>query len=206
MNSHWVAEQTVAALQREHDGAVLTIVAGDDVNALRVAGELAEQHDGFAYFGHGREHVLYRERDDAGAPVPLVGVEHVHLFGDRWFHAFACLSGHTLCQDAAKAGAAAYLGYRVTVNVSWDVPPLPGALRALLQELVTVATLQLAKGERSRGGIRRRVREVSDRLLDWMDMHVDECSSIHWGDLAALQVLASLLHQKLELEGAAVLP
>ena len=139
-------------------------------------------------------------------PITIFGAEHVQVLGNRWFHAFACLSGHTLCRDAAKAGAAAYLGYCQTVNVTWEVGQLPDELRALLEDLVTTATLQLASGERSRDAIRRRVRDASDLLLVWLDTNEEACDRIPWIELTGLQILASMLHQKLELEGSAVLP
>jgi len=206
VNSHWVAERSIEALLRARPDAEIKVVAGEGLDRTAVRDELPGQHEGFAYFGHGREHVLYRRLDDFKNPVPIFGIEEVRVLGARWFHAFACLSGDTLCRDAASAGAAAYLGYRVTVNVEWEVPQLPDELRLLLQDLVTVATLELALGQRSRDAIRRRVREASDRLVDWLDTHEEAVEPIHWKDLTGLKALASLLHQKLELEGSAVLP
>ncbi|HSO00198.1 MAG TPA: hypothetical protein VLS89_18025 [Candidatus Nanopelagicales bacterium] len=206
VNSHWIAEQNIAALRRACPGAALVIISGADVDRASVEAELSKPHEGFVYLGHGREHVLYRCRDESGEPVPIVGIEQVRLLGDRWFHAFACLSGHTLCRDAANAGAGAYLGYRVAVTVEWDVPQLPDELRVLLEDLVTAATLELTLGQRSRSAIRRRVRDASDRLLDWLDSHEHAVEMLHWKDLTGLQMLASLLHQRLELEGTAVLP
>jgi hypothetical protein len=206
VNSHWVAEQTGAALRRADPGVVLEVLSGDEVTLASVAAQMALPHAGFAYFGHGREHLLYRTKDEAGQPVPIVGLEQVDAIGPRWFHAFACLSGETLCHDAAAARAGAYLGYRVTVVVEWDVPMLPEPARLLLEDLVTSATLQLAAGQRSRDAIRRQVRAVSDRLLDWLDTNEEACESVPWVELAGLQMLASLLHGKLELEGTAVVP
>jgi hypothetical protein len=117
INSHWVAEQTAVALAHLDPGAVLKVIASEHVTLITVEAELAQPHDGFAYFGHGREHLLYLRRDDRGEPIPVLGAEQVKAIGDRWFHAFACLSGETLCREAAAAGAAAYLGYRVKVVV-----------------------------------------------------------------------------------------
>ena len=206
VNSHWVAGRTIDMLLRADPTAAIEVVSADDVDRARLEAELSKPHEGFAYFGHGREHVLYRRCDESGEPILLVAAENVGLLGDRWFHAFACLSGDTLCRDAANAGAAAYLGYRVSVIVEWEVTQLPDELRALLEDLVTVATLQLAVGQRSRSAIRRRVREASDRLIDWLDMNEEAVQSIHWRDLTGLNMLANLLHQKLEFEGNAVLP
>lgn len=206
VNSHWVAERTLDVLLRAHPDAAIELVAGDFVDAAAVETALSQPHEGFAYFGHGREHLLYRQRDQSGAPVSLFGLQNVGRLGARWFHAFACLSGDTLCRDAARAGAAAYLGYRVPVVVEWEVSRLPDELLALLEDLVTVATILLASGQRAREVIRRRVRDASDRLLEWLDTNEEASAPIAWIELTGLQMLANLLHRKLELEGTAVLP
>ncbi len=213
VNSHWIAERTVAVFRRDFATATVTIMSGDTVDRACAEAKLAENHDGFVYFGHGRENVLYRCTDDSNPdlprekrpPIPILGIDQIALLGPRWFHAFACLSGNSLCKHAANAGASAYLGYCVKVNVTWDPDELPEELRQLLEELVTVATLRLASGERSRTTIRRHVKEVSDRLIDWVDMNEEACLSIKWIDLTALHMLANQLHDKLELEGVAVL-
>jgi|GEM_PF-3263343 len=214
VNSHWVAVKTEASLRRMFKAVDITVMSGPAVDRGCAEARLAESHDGFAYFGHGREHVLYRCTDDSNPdlprekrePIPIVGLEQITLLGPRWFHAFACLSGTSLCTHAANAGVSAYLGYCVKVNVTWDPAILPEELRQLLEELVTAATLQLVSGERSRVAIRRQVRHISDRLLDWVDTNEGACKSIPWIELTALQMLANQLHQKLELEGVAVLP
>jgi hypothetical protein len=214
VNSHWVAERTAAVLRRVFVNAEVTVMSGDTVDRAFAEAQFAENHDGFAYFGHGRENVLYRCTDDSNPdlprekrlPIPILGIEQIALLGPRWFHAFACLSGNSLCKHAANAGVAAYLGYNVKVNVTWDPSELPEELRQLLQELVTVATTCLASGERSRSTIRRRVKEVSDRLIDWVDRNEEACQPINWIDLTALYMLANQLHEKLELQGVAVVP
>lgn len=198
VNSHWVAERTADALQRELRDGDVQVVSGDDIDRARVAAALQGDFDGFAYFGHGRDHCLTRHG------VVLMGPEDVGAIKARWFHAFACLSGRMLSRDAARAGAGAYLGYKELVNVHWEISPLPTALRELLGELVTAATLQLAGGERSRSAIRARVREASIRLTDWLDMNEEACFEIPWYHLAGLKVLAIVLHRDLELEGSAV--
>ncbi|WAS91910.1 hypothetical protein [Nannocystis punicea] len=199
VTSHWFAEKTVIALRRAFPDDGIQFVSGDEVDRARVSVELQQEHQGFAYFGHGSERRLSRH----GAV--LVGVEEVRFLRDRWFHAFACLSGDTLCHDAAEAGAAAYLGYKTIVNVHWEVLRLPEALSERLEVLVTVATLQLAHGERSRRAIRSSVRQASLRLIEWLDMNEEACSSIPWYELTGLKVLAVTLHRDLELEGIAVL-
>ncbi len=205
VNSHWVAART--ALRLSHNAAAgVEVIEAEAVDQSRVAAEFARPHEGFAYFGHGQEHVLYRERDARRRPVPILDAEGVHLIGDRWFHAFACLSGHTLCHDAARANVGAYLGYRVTVNVTWELDAWPDELVPLLDDLVTVATLEVARGERSRGALRHRVRAASDRMVEWLDLHDDACAAIPWIDIAGLHQLASLLHMQMEFEGAAVVP
>jgi len=214
VNSHWVAERTFAVLRRTLQDAVIIVESGDTLDRNRAEARLAEDHDGFAYFGHGRDHVLYRFTDDSNPelprekrpPIPILGTEQIALLGRRWFHAFACLSGNMLCKHAEAAGASAYLGYRVTVNVEWDPNKLPEELGLLLEELVTAATLRLAASERSRMKIRRHVREISDRLLDWLDTHEEACLAVKWIELTALQMLANDLHLKLELEGVDVVP
>lgn len=198
VNSHWVAERTAEALRRRFVDAEVGVVAGDEIDAARVAAEMQRDCDGFVYFGHGREHGLYRH----GAL--LLGRENVRLLRGRWLHAFACLSGDTLCYDAADAGASAYLGYRVPVIVEWDVSSLPEELCALLEALVTAATLELACGERSRRTLRARVRAASERLTEWLDLHVETYASLSLATIMGLYTLASLLHRELVLEGAAV--
>lgn len=205
VNSHWVAERTASFLRTKWSAQV-ELLAGDDAHAASVGSALEQPFEGYAYFGHGRQHVLYRDKTAFGEPVPLVGSAQISLLGARWFHAFACLSGVSLCPAAANAGASAYLGYRVQVVVEWDIQNLPEELVRLLEELVTVATLALAEGYRSRDTIRRKVRDVSDRFLDWMDVNADACSSLPWIQNAGLQKLANLLHQDLVLEGVAVVP
>lgn len=204
INSHWVAERTAVALEREFRGAAIAVVAGDEVDAARVTSELEAPHLGFAYFGHGSQRALYRTRDASGRPVPLVGPEQLGLLRDRWFHAFACLSGDSLCHDAAHAGAAAYLGYAVPVVVEWEDASLPDELRVLLERLVTAATLQLAHGERSRSRIRELVRAASDELVAWLEVHDEAYVSLDLRQILGLYALASLLHRELVLEGRAV--
>lgn len=205
VNSHWVARQTADTLRREYPDVVLETVAGAGVSPTAVDSALAQAHDGFVYFGHGRTHDLWFRRDDAGQPIPLIGLEQIRSVGARWFHAFACWSGQILGLDAASAGVGAYLGYQVAVNLHWEVSDLPDPLHTLLTELVTAATLDLARGERSRDRIRTRVRTTSDRLLDWLDNNPDACASIPWIELTGLHVLATLLHRDLVLEGVDVL-
>jgi hypothetical protein len=205
VNSHWVAERTHTALRQAHAEATLEMISGDEVDAAAVDVALSSSHEGFVYFGHGREDLLYR-RDAAGEPIPLFGSTHLARLGARWFHAFACRSGLTLCRDAASAGAAAYLGYCVEVVVEWEVSRLPPELIALLEDLVTVATLLLASGERSRVALRRRVRDASDRLLEWLDTNEEASRSVHLNELMGLHMLANQLHETLALEGTAVLP
>lgn len=206
INSHWVAERTAVALRREFPDVAIEVVAGDEVDATRVSVELERPYYlGFAYFGHGSQRALYRARDAERRPVPLVGINQLGLLKDRWFHAFACLSGDSLCHEAAHAGAAAYLGYRVTVILEWEESSLPEALRDVLATLVTVATLQLAHGDRSRASIRRRVRAASDQLVEWLEVHAEACAALHWWEVAGLYALASLLHREMVLEGRTVL-
>lgn len=205
VNSHWVAERTASALRERH-GAEIESLSGEEVFPASVMAVLGRTVDGYAYFGHGREHVLYRDKDSAGEPVALLDVEGARRIGPRWFHAFACWSGVTLGPEAAKSGAAAYLGYRVPVVVEWDIEDIPAELGRLLQELVTVATLALAAGQRSRSAIRREARAISDRVLEWMDVHWEECASMPWIQNAGIQKLANLLHVDLMLEGSSVVP
>lgn len=205
VNSHWVAARTALRLSRSAEARV-EVIEAEAVDKTRVEAEFARRHEGFVYFGHGQEPVLYRERDERRRPVSILDAASVHLIGDRWFHAFACLSGHTLCHDAARANVGAYLGYRVTVNVTWELASLPDELVPLIEELVTVTTLEIARGERSRSALRRRVRAVSDRMVEWLDVHDEACATIPWIDIAGLYQLANLLHMQLEFEGVAVLP
>ena len=146
-------------------------------------------------------------RDVRGKTTHTIGIKELKRIESAWMHAFACLSGETLCPEAANAGVGAYLGYDVLVVLEWEIPALPEPLSDLLTDLVTVATLQLARGERSVDAIRRHVAEASDRLVDWSTANEDDqCAHMHWKDLTGLRILASLLHRNLKLEGTAVIP
>ncbi len=202
VNSHWVASQTSLALIRE--GHAVEILEQDAVDPDRVLEALCQDYGGFAYFGHGRGHLLYRQKDPFEQPIPLVGGDQARLIGERWFHAFACLSGRELSKAAAAAGVAAYLGYREVVVVEWEVDRLPDEARALLAELVTTATLLLARGERSRDTLRRGVRDISNRVIEWASNHADPL--FPWQELWGIQEIAVRLHRDLVFEGATVLP
>lgn len=204
-DSHWIAERSADALRRRIPDVELSIVTGE-LDTAQVEAELTGVHDGFAYFGHGRERVLFLRCDGSGRPIALLGVEQVEHLRGRWFHAFACWSGTSLCWEAAHAGAAAYLGYELPVNLSFERSALPDEVLRLLEDLVTTATLHLAGGERSRNIIRGHVRAASDRLMEWLDTHDDVCFSIDWTELAALHSFAQLLHRRLELQGTDVVP
>lgn len=214
VNSHWVAEHTAIALQNAFPTLILTTKSGYIVDKACVETELAAEHEGFAYFGHGQDTVLYRIKDGSNPvlrekdwpPIPIFEITHLPSVGQRWFHAFACLSGNALSKAAPQAGVGAYLGYSIKVVVEWEPNALPEDLRLLLENLITVATLLLARGERARGVIRKSVKNASDELLEWLDEHEENVRHIHWKDLTGLKMLAFGLHQSLELEGLDVLP
>lgn len=214
LNSHWVADRTREALQTTFPDVVLAVRAGDAVDKACMEAVLAEAHDGFVYFGHGRESVLYRDKDASNPilrerdcpPIPIFEIHHLLSLGPRWFHAFACLSGKTLSEEALQAGAAVYVGYSMELAVEWDPERLPQELRDLLHQLVVVATIELARGQRSRRSLRVGVRNASERLLDWLDTHESDCAQIPWYELCGLQMLANRLHQNLEAGGIAIVP
>lgn len=193
MNSHWVAERTAEVFERAVPQIDYVIVGGSDVDAESIAAALACPHHGFAYFGQGCADSLFREPDYFRRPIVLIGRSQLDQLTARWFHAFACLSGQTLCRAAAETGAAAYLGYVDAVNVEWNASLLPHDLRVLLADLVTVATLQLATGERSRDALRRRVRAAADRLIDRLcaydDAVYDGAAALPLADRMGLQAL-----------------
>lgn len=202
--SHWIAERTIEALQTKLLGAEVVVVAGD-LDAAQVTDAMMGPHEGLAYFGHGRERVLYLRLDhtrDPPAPLPLLDAQQIHLLRGRWFHAFACLSGHSLSWDALRAGVSAYLGYDRPITVEFDPEALPAELLALLSELATEATLLLACGERDAKVIRARVRSASDRLCAWLT--AVERVEIPWHAHAALSLLAHTLHARMELRGVDV--
>jgi hypothetical protein len=200
VNSHWVAEQTHEVLVEQR--FEVQIVAGA-IDRERIRSELITTHDGFAFFGHGRDHLLYARRDERERPIPLIDGIDVSLVAARWFHAFACRSGNTLAINALDAGIAAYLGYRVAVNVEWEPFQLPAEITVLLRELVTIATIRLALGERSTMALRRAVRDVAVRLCEAVDFHRDALELRH---LMGLNAFANSMHQDLVLEGTEVRP
>lgn len=204
-NSHWVAHKTKQALETSIPACKVDILGGEGVTHTSVCQALAESFDGYMYFGHGRANLLYRSRDATGTPVAILESQDVGRIGARWFHAFACLSGQSLGNAAAQAGAAAYLGYNVLLIVEWDVPELPPELESILGKLATTASALLARGERSRTQIRRQIRDVSEELLGWLEDHAG-AFSLPLGTHMGLHQLANILHQKLELHGTAVLP
>lgn len=204
-NSHWVAHKTRHALETSIPACKVNILGGEEVTHASVCQALAESFDGYMYFGHGRENLLYRSRDTTGTPVAILESQDVGLLGRQWFHAFACLSGQSLGKEAAQAGAAAYLGYNVLLLVEWDVPELPPELERILGKFTTIASTLLAHGERSRTRLRRQIRDVSGELLGWLDEHA-EAFSLPPGTHMGLHQLANILHQKIEFHGTAVLP
>ncbi|MCA9682545.1 MAG: hypothetical protein KC457_10150, partial [Myxococcales bacterium] len=115
--------------------------------------------------------------------------------------AFACLSGNTLAFDALNLDVAAYLGYNIAVNLEWDPSVLPPEVAATLRDLVTTATVMLARGERSRSAIGRAVREAANRLLEAANAHRGQLELREHMGLAAL---ANLLHQDMQLQGTEV--
>lgn len=200
VNSHWVAEQTHAVLAEQFEVQFV----GDGVDRDRIRVALKDGlNGGFAFFGHGCEHVLFQRRDDQGRLVPLFDVNEARIVGARWFHAFACLSGNTLALDALDAGIAAYLGYRIAVNVEWEPSQLPTEITTTLRELVTIATLRLALGERSTMALRRAVRDVAVRLCEAVDVHREALELRH---VMGLNAFANSLHRDLALEGTEVRP
>lgn len=204
-NSHQVALWSEATL-REHGVAVATI-AGDAVTRTRVEAALATpDHDGFAYFGHGAERCLFRTLDATHAPVALVDDANLSPLGERWFHAFACLSGRGLGISTTAEAVGCYVGYAVKVNVGWTDEALTDPLRPLLIALTTCATRLLASGERSRDALRRAVREVSDALVAWLDEHPEEAEALPHGEQLALYQLANTLHERMTVAGASVRP
>lgn len=96
----------------------------------------------------------------------------------------------------------AYLGYDWPVTVEFEPEALPDDLRALLSDLVTEATVLLARGERDAAMIRARVRRASNRLCAWLTE--SEHLEIPWHAHAALSLLAHTLHARMELRGVDV--
>lgn len=202
-NSHRVAQWSCEALKRI--GASVEFIEADAVTRARVDAAFEDPGaGGYLYCGHGAEWCLFRGLDASGGIAPLVDAENVAAVGGRWMHAFACLSGSALREAAASSGVACYAGYGVKVNVEWTDETLPDSLRPLLETLTTLTSVALAKGERSRGALRRAVRDASDALLTWWDQHPDEADRLPPAESMALQHLASLLHRRLEVAGAAV--
>ena len=202
VNSHWVAERTHEVLV-EHEVGFEVVVVADQINQDRIRAELATPHDGFAYFGHGRDCVLYQRCDERDRPLPLLDGGDISLIGHRWFHAFACLTGNTLAFDAVDHGVAAYLGYNIAVNVEWEPLQLPTEVAARLRDLVTTATLMLALGERSRQSIGRAVRSAAIRLQRAANSHRAQLEYRH---ILGLNALASALHRDMQLQGTDVQP
>jgi hypothetical protein len=202
VNSHWVAEQTYAVLLEHTEASEIKVVA-DAIDRAIIRVELNGSHNGFVFLGHGRDHVLFQRCDERGKPIPLIDATDAPFVGPRWFHAFACLSGNTLAFNALDAGIAAYLGYRVAVNVEWEPLQLPAEIIMVLRDLVTAATMKLALGERSTEVIRPDVRSIAVRLRKVIRYHRDALELKH---LMGLRAFANLLHKDLVLEGTEVRP
>ena len=187
-NSHWVAGQIAAVL-------VPDVVTHRGAEATRATLESAMRHEvytGFVYCGHGRDAALVH------ADEHLLDLSNVGLVGRRWFHAFACNSGNTLALTASEQ-VGAYLGYHRPVIVEWTVANLPPDVLEILRTIVTVATLALQQGVRSRAVIRRRVRAAVDEWLVWRDAH-DEDEDLPLRDRMGLSALA-LLYENMEFHG-----
>lgn len=199
-NSHWIAQHTITALSSA--AIVPESISGAHFDRSHILADLRNPtYQGFLFFGHGRAHVLFRETSGPRAlPIPLITSQDMVLLGARFFVAFACLSGKELAVEAAAAGVPAYLGYCEKVSVEWTVEHLPAELEALLVELVTLASLRVALGERSRLALRRAVKRASDRVLEYFEDHTLD----NWVDQTGLLMLATTLHRDLVFEGAAV--
>ncbi len=190
-NSHWVAAQTAFVLADR-----CRVVTGTSVTRSVVEENLADSACvGFAYFGHGRNDALV-------APTGVVlDLQNLARVGPRWLHAFACNSGNTLAMSAPREGAGAYLGYNRPVIVEWTVDDLPDELVRILREVVTVSTRLLAEGARSRGALRRAVREAHDQWLLWREEHDTETMPLN--ERLGLDALVRL-YDCLEFEGVDV--
>lgn len=167
VNSHWVAEQTIARL----GASVGRSVRGTEVTRAAMEQSLADEAiTGVVYFGHGNNVELVAN----GSAV--LDRDNLAQARGTWIHAFACMAGNDLAASAKEEGVDAFLGYSARVRVEWDVADLPSELRALLQRLVTVATERLHDGERSTKALRNSVRDAYDDLVAWLDDHAEELS------------------------------
>ena len=191
-NSHWVAVQIAGVLApavETHRGAEATRVSLERAMSERA-------YTGFVYCGHGRNAALVH------AGEHLLDLSNVGLVGGRWFHAVACNSGTTLALTAFAQGGA-YLGYHRPVIVEWTVAGLPPEVLSILQDIVTVATLDLKQGVRSRSAIRRRVRAAHDRWIAWRDDHEGD-EDLPLLDRMGLSALAHL-YRSMEFHGIDVI-
>lgn len=200
LNSHQVAEWTAERLTPD-----VRVLDGEAVTRGTVADAMADPATtGGVFCGHGSDRALWSV---AGAATreSVLDLQNLADVGLHWFHAFACLSGNGLALSAAREGVAAYAGYNVKVVVEFTTETLPPELAALLRTAVTVTTVQLHQGQRSRRALRLEVRAATRRLRQWLLDHQSMClrrmSRTEW---IGLQTLATLLHDSLELEGVQV--
>lgn len=164
VNSHWVAERTAHRL-----GPVARSLLGDAVTRTQVAQHLADASvTGMVYCGHGSADALCYAGNAVFDLLNLVTI------GPRWFHAFACNSGNSLALTAPREGVDAYLGYNRPVVVEWSVEQLPEALAAVLEDIVTAATMRLHQGVRSRRDLANAVEAAYDAWIAWRLSHEDE--------------------------------
>ena len=163
VNSHWVAERTAHRL-----GAVAHSLQGSAVTRTQVEQHLKDASvTGVVYCGHGRADALVY----AGNAV--FDLHNLATIGPRWFHAFACNSGNRLALTAPREGVDVYLGYNRPVVVEWTVEHLPEALATVLEDIVTVATLRLHQGVRSRRDLANAVETAYDAWIAWCLAHED---------------------------------
>ena len=152
-------------------------------------------------------------RDNPGVTVPEMSVEEAmdYIFsvgltvaglpGSMAFARHQTLKGHLIYIDTEHLGDQGAKDIitvlkAVTGHTSsrGDTPGLPEAAARLL----------LARGERSRDTIRRCVRDIAGRIIEWASTYDDP--SFPWKELWGIQEVAVRLHRDLVLEGTTVLP
>lgn len=181
--SHWVALRTRERLAAEL-GCGLTTLEGSAAHRESLAGALAGDVDGLAFFGHGDPDGLYADHKavlDAG---------NIHLVNGRWVHAFACRAGVQLAAEAVAAGAACFAGYRSRLLIEWDPDEIPEPIRADFVQLVTQTTLELARGVHDEKVLLRAAADAQARIMEWCDANPEQASGLQ---IMAQQLLFSLV-------------
>ena len=162
LNSHWSAQQTA----RLAPSPAHLIERGDAVREVLETALARDEIQGAALFAHGNAGAVVGS-DGRGA----LDADNLHLVARRWVHAIACETGKGLVL-AAAAHADLFVGYDVSLMWSYtSLEDLPDDLRERMAGVVTVTTLGLLNGIRTKVELQERARIAQEAVAEWLVEH-----------------------------------